>query len=99
PAPPEWQDAAFLARSGFSSFGAALQRVHRPAEPGDVLAGSPAWSRLAYDEFLAGQLALMLVRAHMRRASGRCTEGDGRLRARIVAALPYTLTPSQSRAL
>ncbi len=99
PAPPEWQDAAFLARSGFPSFGAALQRVHRPAEPGDVLAGSPAWSRLAYDEFLAGQLALMLVRAHMRRASGRCTEGDGRLRARIVAALPYKLTPSQARAL
>jgi ATP-dependent DNA helicase RecG len=31
----------------------------------------PAWSRLAYDEMLAGQLALGLVRAHMRRRGGR----------------------------
>ena len=29
-----------------------------------------AWSRLAYDEFLAGQLALALVRAHLRRPAG-----------------------------
>jgi ATP-dependent DNA helicase RecG len=99
PALPEWQDAAFLARSGFPPFADALRRVHRPAAPDDVLAGSPAWSRLAYDEFLAGQLALMLVRAHMRRASGRRTEGDGRLRARIIGALPYKLTPSQTHSL
>ncbi len=99
PALPEWQDPAFLARAGFSSFAEALQRIHRPAETSDALPASPAWSRLAYDEFLAGQLALMLVRAHMRRASGRSTQGDGRLRARIIAALPYRLTASQTRAI
>jgi ATP-dependent DNA helicase RecG len=43
PALPEWQDAAFLARSGFPPFADALRRVHRPAAPDDVLAGSPAW--------------------------------------------------------
>ena len=32
---------------------------------------NPAWTRLAYDELLAGQLALALVRAHMRRQAGR----------------------------
>lgn len=41
PALPEWQDAAFLARSGFPAFADALRRIHRPGEPGDVLTGSP----------------------------------------------------------
>jgi ATP-dependent DNA helicase RecG len=99
PALPEWQDPAYLAREGFPSFDEALRLVHRPAVPADALPTSAAWSRLAYDELLAGQLALGLMRAHMRRISGRRTMGDGRLRERIIAALPYSLTASQVRAL
>jgi ATP-dependent DNA helicase RecG len=99
PALPEWQDPAYLAREGFPSFDEALRLVHRPAVPADALPTSAAWSRLAYDELLAGQLALGLMRAHMRRISGRGTVGDGRLRERIIAALPYSLTASQVRAL
>ena len=76
-----------------------MQRVHHPASPADVSPESPAWSRLAYDEFLAGQLALALVRAHVRRPAGRPTRGDGHLRARILKSLPYSLTPSQRRAV
>src|SRR5439155_4145160 len=53
----------------------------------------------AYDELLAGQLALALVRAHQRRLSGRGSSGEGRLRARILQALPYSLTPSQQHAV
>ena len=60
---------------------------------------SLAWTRLAYDELLAGQLALALVRAHMRRQAGRGHAGEGRLRARILKALPYALTHSQQKAL
>jgi ATP-dependent DNA helicase RecG len=63
-----------------------------------VLPETLAWQRLAYDEFLAGQLALALVRKYLRRPSGRRTAGDGRLRAKIKSALPYALTPSQTRA-
>jgi ATP-dependent DNA helicase RecG len=96
---PEWQDAPWLARERFPSFAEALKMLHRPAEPRDVLPESPAWKRLAYDEFLAGQLALALVRAHLRRASGRAHAGDGHLRRKIIGALPYSLTSSQQRAL
>jgi ATP-dependent DNA helicase RecG len=60
---------------------------------------SPAWSRLAYDELLASQLALALLRAHMRVRGGRGSAAEGRLRARIIAALPYALTASQERAI
>ncbi|HEY6994446.1 MAG TPA: ATP-dependent DNA helicase RecG, partial [Xanthobacteraceae bacterium] len=57
------------------------------------------WSRLAYDEFLAGQLALALVRAHLRRPAGRATPGTGQIRKKLIEALPYSLTPSQGHAV
>ncbi len=96
---PEWQDNAWIERNGFPGFAAALRSVHRPATPADLEPQSPAWSRLAYDELLAGQLALALLRGHMRRRAGRGTAAEGRLRAKIIAALPYSLTPSQDRAV
>jgi ATP-dependent DNA helicase RecG len=99
PVLPEWQDPAYLARAKSPGFAEALRRLHRPENPSDIQPDSPAWSRLAYDELLAGQLALSLTRAHLRRISGLRTEGDGRLREKVIAALPYRLTPSQERAV
>jgi ATP-dependent DNA helicase RecG len=96
---PEWQDEAWLHRSRWPGFSNALSELHHPARPADVQPEGPAWSRLAYDELLAGQLALALVRAHQRRQPGRGSSGEGRLRAKVIAALPYSLTPSQQRAV
>jgi ATP-dependent DNA helicase RecG len=96
---PEWQDPSWLARERFPPFAVALRSVHRPHEPADVAAEGAAWSRLAYDELLAGQLALALVRAHLRRPAGRSTPGTGHLRKKLIEALPYSLTPSQTRAV
>jgi ATP-dependent DNA helicase RecG len=96
---PEWQEASWVARERFPSFAEALRVLHRPAEPADLLPEGLAWSRLAYDEFLAGQLALALVRAHLRRPAGRATPGTGHIRKKLIEALPYSLTPSQGRAV
>jgi ATP-dependent DNA helicase RecG len=96
---PEWQDEAWLSRERFPAFAAALRHLHRPAEPHDIMPESLAWTRLAYDELLAGQLALALVRAHMRRQAGRGSASEGRLRARVLKALPYALTHSQQQAV
>jgi ATP-dependent DNA helicase RecG len=96
---PEWQDSSWVARERYPSFAAALRLLHRPGEPADVDPGGPAHTRLAYDELLAGQLALALVRAHLRRPAGRATTGTGHLRKKLIAQLPYSLTPSQGRAL
>jgi ATP-dependent DNA helicase RecG len=96
---PEWQDEAWLKRNNFPSFAEALRSVHRPAAPADLEPQSTAWSRLAYDELLAGQLALALLRGHMRKRPGRGSAAAGLLRTRIVAALPFSLTPSQERAV
>jgi len=96
---PEWQDAEWLRRNNFPGFAEALRRVHRPQTPDDIKPENAFWSRLAYDELLAGQLALALLRAHQRTRAGRGTAAEGRLRARIVANLPYSLTPSQQQAV
>jgi ATP-dependent DNA helicase RecG len=96
---PEWQDASWLTGRGWPGFAAALERLHRPAEAEDVSVGSAPWQRLAYDELLAGQLALALVRQGFKRQPGRSIAGDGRIRARIADALPFTLTRSQRQAL
>ncbi len=99
PTLPEWQDETWIARERLPAFAESLRQLHRPATPADILPESLAWTRLAYDELLAGQLALALVRAHMRRQAGRGHAGEGILRARILKSLPYTLTHSQQQAL
>ncbi|MFN3350101.1 ATP-dependent DNA helicase RecG [Pseudorhodoplanes sp.] len=99
PALPEWHDPAVLRRHGFPAFADALRTVHRPQRMDDIAPESAAHMRLAYDELLASQLALGLMRAHNRKRKGRAHAGDGRLRRAIIAALPYSLTLSQTRAL
>jgi ATP-dependent DNA helicase RecG len=54
---------------------------------------------LAYDELLANQLALALVRAHMKKQPGRPIEGTGELKQRVSRALPFELTNSQQEAV
>jgi ATP-dependent DNA helicase RecG len=99
PTLPEWLDANLLAREKYPDFERALRTLHQPSEPADLAPDGRAWTRLAYDELLAGQLALALVRAHLRRPAGRVTAGTGVLHRKLIAALPYTLTPSQARAI
>ena len=95
----EWQDAAFVKARGFLSFSNVLRRLQSPQEPLDVLPESPFRARLAYDELLAHQLALALVRSEMKREAGRSSKGDGTKRTKIERALPFSLTNSQRKAL
>ncbi|MGE0697636.1 MAG: ATP-dependent DNA helicase RecG [Hyphomicrobiaceae bacterium] len=96
---PEWQEADWLKARGWPSFNEALARVHRPADAADISVGGGPRQRLAYDELLAGQLALGLVRQVARDKPGRSTVGDGRIRALLLASLPFALTGSQTAAL
>ncbi|NQW51395.1 MAG: ATP-dependent DNA helicase RecG [Rhodospirillales bacterium] len=96
---PEWQDAAFHRKQGWSDWKTALGRAHAPGEPGDLSPAHPARARLAFDELLASQLAIALVRHHNRVLAGHATEGDGRLRKAALAALPFELTASQQAAI
>ncbi|WP_439404041.1 ATP-dependent DNA helicase RecG [Bradyrhizobium sp. DASA03076] len=98
PALPEWISPDVLRRCNFPPVTEALHRVHQPVELTDILPDQRFWSRLAFDELLAGQLALALIRAQLRRPAGVRNAGDGHLRHKIIDALPYALTPSQRNA-
>jgi ATP-dependent DNA helicase RecG len=95
---PEWISPEVIRRCKFPDIAEALNRVHVPIELTDILPDGPYWSRLAFDELLAGQLALALVRAQLRRPAGDRHAGDGHLRKKIIDALPYALTASQRAA-
>jgi ATP-dependent DNA helicase RecG len=99
PAMPEWQDAAFIKQRKWPDFGTALAAAHNPVHDGDLEPATIARQRLAYDELLANQLALLLIRANLRAGKGRPIFGTGALKAKAVAALPFALTDGQLGAL
>jgi ATP-dependent DNA helicase RecG len=97
---PEWDDPAFLKQRDWQPFRDALLGAHAPAHERDLNFETPIRSRLAYDELLANQLALLLIRRQMRQAQkGRSLQGDGRLKAKVIAALPFALTAPQLAAI
>src|SRR5213078_4463881 len=77
----------------------ALAAAHAPADEADLSPLDPARARLAFDELLASQLAIALVRHHNRTVAGHATQGDGRLRRAALNVLPFELTPSQNTAI
>ena len=95
----EWQDAAWHERQGWASWHDALLAAHAPDDEAALSSLARSRARLAYDELLANQLALAMVRASMRRLPGRPLHGDGRLTGEVESALPFSLTGSQRHAI
>ncbi len=96
---PEWLDAAHVRREHFPPFAAALRALHRPESPADLLPEAPARRRLAYDELLASQLALAIVRDRDRAGRGRARRWDPTALQALEARLPFPLTASQRIAI
>ena len=90
---PEWIEPSVLATRGWPAWQDALGKTHALDGEG------PARDRLAYDELLANQLALMLVRADTRRRKGRPLPGTGALTAALIGRLPFSPTGAQTRAV
>jgi ATP-dependent DNA helicase RecG len=96
---PEWQDSAWRSARQWSDWKSALADVHAPTAREDLSLTTPARMRLAYDELLANQLALMIIRKTRIKSKGRVINGDGRLRAKANASLPFELTQAQKHVL
>ena len=92
-----------LADSRLPSLRDALLYVHRPPADAPVellLSGRhPAQRRLAFEELLAHQLSLKLLRRRIQSDPGWPLESSGALKAALLAALPFRLTRRQQRAL
>ncbi|SDY95217.1 ATP-dependent DNA helicase RecG [Jannaschia faecimaris] len=97
PEMPEWVDSQVVAEKSWPGFADALRQAHHPEDARDLSPGTVARQRLAYDELFAHQVTLALARSTERRRKGVVTEGDGRLRRKVLAALPYKPTVAQQR--
>ncbi|MPZ73024.1 MAG: ATP-dependent DNA helicase RecG [Nitriliruptorales bacterium] len=91
--PDDLRDRRRLARLDW-----AIRTIHRPDDVADV---QPARDRLVYDELLCLQIGLQQRRHRLESESvgiPQAPAGDG-LAARLLAALPFTPTDAQTRAL
>jgi len=96
---PEWIAAETMATRNWPKFPEAMRSVHLPENPDEAQLWSPARQRLAYDEYLAGQITLQLVRSSMVSARGVSRTFTGELTEKLAAALPFSLTDGQKQAL
>ncbi|MEM7073167.1 MAG: DEAD/DEAH box helicase, partial [Pseudomonadota bacterium] len=93
----EWLDTDLCKRQGWQSWKASMLALHQPEADGKP--SRAALDRLAYDELLARQLALMMNRAHHQSRSGLALRAGGALFARLMEGLPFKLTRAQERAI
>ena len=96
---PEWVDAALAGKQSFASVEESFRQLHDPRDEADIDPQAPARRRLAYDEFLAGQVSLSLVRQRLRKVSGTPVHATGTLSSPVMQTLPFALTPSQTNAI
>ncbi|MBL1436303.1 MAG: ATP-dependent DNA helicase RecG [Rhodobacteraceae bacterium] len=95
----EWIEPSLLKKHGWPAWKPALEAAHTPMEVADLLPTTKARERLAYDELFAHQLTLAIARAQRRASKGISTVSEGRLGAKLVAALPFVPTGAQNRAV
>ncbi|WP_439814408.1 ATP-dependent DNA helicase RecG [Zavarzinia sp. CC-PAN008] len=93
---PEWQ--AMAPREGWPGFVSALAAIHAPLDVADLGPLAPARARLAFDELLANQVAMALLRRAEQKEPAPALPGTGKRRARTLDALPFALTGAQARA-
>lgn len=98
----DWLPAAMLADLKLPSLREALEYVHRPPPDAslELLSSGrhPAQRRLAFEELLAHQLSLRLLRQEIQRDPGWPLLPLTALLPKFQAALPFKLTAAQTRA-
>jgi len=97
----DWLPASIVNELELPSLQEALRYVHRPPPDAklELLASGmhPAQRRLAFEELLAHQLSLRLLRQEIRHDPGWAFESRGDLASKLLAALPFQLTGAQKR--
>ena len=95
----EWLDKPLKKQNDWPDWHEALQRCHTPESLDDLEPLTRSRTRLAYDELLANQLALALIRRALRKLPGRTISGKGQLRKSVIENLPFQLTTAPESAI
>ena len=92
---PEWQNEKWLNSNHWKSFKESLTILHNPQSEEDLSLLTPERLRLAYDELLSNQLALMLMRQKNQHQSGISCP----LKNILKLNLPFALTSAQKKVI
>jgi ATP-dependent DNA helicase RecG len=99
----DWVPKDLLAKLDLPPLLDALTMMHRPpreADLAELLSGRhPAQRRLAFEELLAHQLSLRLLRQTIQADPAEPLRDPDSLEQRLLKSLPFPLTGAQSRAL
>ena len=99
----DWIPRDVLEKFELPSLLDALTMMHRPprdAHLGELLSGHhPAQRRLSFEELLAHQLSLRLLRQAIKSDPAPALADAASLEARFIASLPFSLTGAQARVL
>ena len=97
----DWLPQSIASELQLPALEAALRYVHRPPPDAqlELLASGmhPAQRRLAFEELLAHQLSLRLLRREVQRDPGWPIATKGALASRLLTSLPFGLTGAQQR--
>jgi ATP-dependent DNA helicase RecG len=92
---------ALLGRFRQQSLARAVSYLHRPPPDADqrqLLAGThPAQQRLTFEELLAHQISLRKLRIQHQRVRATALPVQSELKQRLLASIPFRLTPAQNR--
>ena len=94
----EWIDANLVKKQLWPSFGAALKNLHNPKSETDFAPENLSRKRLAYDELLAWQIAVLLAKTQLGKTK-KLTKPVKDLVQNFLASLPFQPTNSQAHAI
>ena len=95
----EWADPHLVSERSWPEFSQALQAAHSPKALVDIAPQTASRMRLAYDEVLAHQITLALVRAASKKRPGRSSVPTGVVSGKILKSLPFKPTNAQTRVI
>lgn len=96
---PEWISKDILHNHQWTSWKESLLTLHQPKTQEDLEPSNPALQRLAFDEMLAHQLMLKLLKEDQGNLKGKSLKGSGTLEKKLIQRLPFSLTEGQKSVL
>lgn len=94
----EWIDGNLVKQNLWPKFGEALKKIHNPTSESDFLPENLARKRLAYDELLAWQIAVLLAKNQLGKTKN-LSQSSTNLAEKFLASLPFQPTKSQLLAI
>ena len=93
----EWIDEIYLTKYRFSNWKNSIVRIHNPDKIEDISNQNIYRRRLAFDELLAHQLAIAIIRNYNQKKKGIVISSNNKLYEKFIKNLKFNLTTSQKK--